>query len=170
MVPADVLENKREIGLATHIGTELIDKGALVEGSVHELIVPYLNGYKQFIKDHPHYVVVDSETRIFHTKYRYAGCLDRRAYLFDALSMIDIKCTYDLMPSVGPQTAAYTEAVNWGTKEKVKKRYALRLLGKEGRDGKLYVLHECKDTSDFNTFNILLKAYVTVNNWKVKYG
>ena len=71
-------------------------------------------------------------------------------------ALIDKKTTYDILPSVGPQVAAYAEAWNETNQPKVRRRFAVQLIP----DG-TYKLHECGDATDFAVF---LSA-LTLSNW-----
>ncbi len=71
-------------------------------------------------------------------------------------ALIDIKTTFKLMKSVGPQTAAYNDA--WASQkpkaEHFDERYGLQLK----KDGK-YILKPMKSIVDSNVFRSCLAIY-----------
>lgn len=119
-VPADRLEYAREIGQAVHTATALYDLDDLVFDSVPLAVLPYLEAWIRF-RSETGFMPSGIEERVFHPRHFYAGTLDRTGELFGVDSLIDIKSGV-LMPSVGPQTAAYLEAKNYRNSSKLKKR------------------------------------------------
>lgn len=105
-VPPDVMEQARDLGEAAHIATELDDTNDLVEESVHPLVQPSLDAWRQFRRDtgfEPELV----EQRIESLKHWFAGRLDRVGkFATAARGVVEIKRTAKLMPANGPQTAA----------------------------------------------------------------
>lgn len=167
-IPLDVLQRKAEIGDAVHFATELDDANDLDDASLPEEIKGYVDGWRKFKRD-TGWVTEASEVRVFSKVYRYAGTLDVVGY-FDRLkgikphvpAIVDKKCTFMIMPSVGPQLAAYTHAYNemkFGPK--VSRRFAVQL-----RHGGDYRLHECSDESDIGIF---LSA-LSLLNWRIRHG
>ena len=158
-VPAWTLERARQIGSAVHLATELDDRDDLVEDSVATEIVPYLDAWRRFRLE-TGFVPETIEERVFSPRHWYAGALDRSGPAPDNgdPSLFDIKSTSTLMPSTGPQLAAYLEARNYRRKDKVKRRFAVQLKP----DG-TYRLQEYKDKADFSVF----LACLTLHNWAV---
>jgi len=82
--------------------------------------------------------------------------------VYDKLSEVDIKCTsvVDLI-STGPQTAAYEQAWKEQRKEKIEKRYIVKLVPND------FKLIPCTDKNDFQIFLYALQIY----NWRlIKHG
>ncbi len=155
-IPQAILERAAAIGQAVHIATELDDRGDLDEASVDDAYWPYLDAWREFRADHDYFANVIEE-KVFHPKLWYAGTLDREGPLFGEDALIDVKTVNTLMPSTGPQLAAYLEARNWGRSDKIKRRYAVQLK----EDG-TYTVKEYRDRCDFGVF----QACLTVYNWK----
>jgi len=96
--------------------------------------VPYLVGWRKFSKEsYVHWQRV--ETRVYSPTLRYAGTLDRKGLVFGEMSIVDIKSGTSLLPSVGPQLAAYAHADD--PIGRATKRYAVRLYP-EGYELKQY--------------------------------
>lgn len=110
------------------------------------------------------------EVGIYHPVWHYAGRLDCLGYLTrlenpTELSLIDIKNVAKISHFTGPQTSAYTEAINRWLKGNhlplVKHRYALQL-----RKDRTYRLETFKEKLDFPVFTSLL----TIHNWGITKG
>ncbi|MEX3929781.1 hypothetical protein AB4Y36_38220 [Paraburkholderia sp. BR10936] len=110
-IPRDVLARKAEIGAAAHRAIELDIRGVLDTASLHPLIEPYFAAWRRFCAE-AHYTAAASEIRVWHPALRYAGTLDSLGWLGDSAALVDFKCTAAIMPTVGPQTAAYQEAAS----------------------------------------------------------
>ena len=108
MVAPDVLERKRQIGVAVHRACELDDLGDLDESSVDGEIMGYLEALRSFARHHnPTWTAI--EEIVFNPVHRYAGTLDGIAIIDGERVLIDRK-TGAFMPSHGPQLSAYLEA------------------------------------------------------------
>lgn len=160
-IPKAVMEKAAERGNNVHKACEMFLWGTLDEDLLDEEYVPYLSAFKQFMDD-TGFVVELIEERVFHKKLRYAGTVDLGG-VFPGLgrrtkshrAIIDIKTTFKLMRSVGPQLAGYNDA--WSsmkTGEKFDERYALQLK----KTGK-YVLEPLKSKTDSNVFLSCLNIY-----------
>jgi hypothetical protein len=110
------------------------------------------------------------EVGVYHPVWHYAGRLDCLGYLTRLehptdLSLIDIKNVAKISHFTGPQTSAYTEALNRWLKgnhlPQIKHRYALQL-----RKDRSYRLESFRDKSDFAVFTSLL----TLHNWGITKG
>ncbi|WP_297479816.1 hypothetical protein [Ferrovum sp.] len=156
MVPPHILERKRQIGTAVHAAIDLDLKGELDEETIHSAWGGYFDGWRKFQKESG-FIVESSEQRIYSEKYRYAGTLDLVGTLSSGPALIDTKTTAVLMPSVGPQTAAYAEGIG---KPRIK-RYALQLTP----DGK-YSLEPCNGKNDWAVFQAALTLFNWRKSWK----
>lgn len=155
-VQAWMLERKSAIGRAVHRATELWDADDLDEESLDPILRPYLDAYKRFF-DHVKPKWNRTESKLYHARFGYAGTLDREGLISDVPAVVDLKCTVDISPAVGAQTAAYAEALGDGLK---RERFALQL-----RPDGTYRLEPMKDASDFQTF----LACLSIHNFKERY-
>lgn len=160
-VPSSTLEFARALGTAVHIATELDDGDDLVEESVDPAVRPYLDAWRKFRHD-TGFIPTSIEEQVFSSRHWYAGTLDRQGPSPENGddSLIDIKTTSKLMPSTGPQLAAYMEAKNYRKSNKIKRRYAVQLKP----DG-TYRLQEYADKADFSVF----LACLTLHNWSTNH-
>lgn len=160
MIPVDTLERARQEGVAMHKMVELDVRGALDESTLPDWMVPRLAAWRKFVAD-TGFVCIESEYRVFHPIYQYAGTLDLFGTFRDGPAVfIDLKRSFAAGPVIGLQLAAYHEA--YCAQQKVGKaanRYALRL-----DDTQSYRLEPFSDKSDFGTFLALL----TIQRWKEK--
>ena len=167
-IPAAVLANKAAIGQAAHRAAELHDAGTLDVASVHEVIRPYLDAYVRFREEHD-FAPVANELRVWHPLMCYAGTLDMLGAMRGEPALVDLKCTVELVPTVGPQTAGYKEAAA----ETPELPAELRAFAREARryclqlraDG-TYHLEPCNDPNDWRVFLSLL----TLHNFKAKHA
>lgn len=154
-IPERILRKAADRGTAVHKITELDDAGTLDYGSLDDELTGYLMAWHRF-KDEMKPEIFDAEYAGYHPTLLYAGTRDRRLRIGRKVGILDIKSSYMLMPTTGPQTAAYKEIYNAtaAKADQVKHRWGLKLA----KDG-TYQLHEYKDTSDWNTFLSCLNAY-----------
>lgn len=154
-IPKHILDRAAERGTAVHLMTELDDAGTLDIGSLSDEMLGYWEAWQNF-KRVVRPTMLDAEVVGYHPTLLYAGTRDRRLAIKGAPGILDIKSSYKLMPSTGPQTAAYAEIYN-ATAEKAdrtKKRWGLRLA----KDGS-YDLKEYTGSADFNVFLSALNCY-----------
>lgn len=146
-----VLQRAAERGVAVHRATELDDMGDLDIDDLDPVLVPYLEAWRRFRVDLG-FTVLHSESRVWHDGMRYAGTLDRVGTFSaggrkrGALQLLDIK-SGTAWPSHGPQTAAYTEAFQRLTREKIADRWCVYLRP----DGQ-YRLERQEHPGDWATF------------------
>lgn len=102
-------ESDREFGRAGHKMTELWDKGTLDIKTISAPLIPYLNGYKKFLKDFKvKFKTNEIEQPLMSNIYYFAGTPDRKPILVNnKLTLIDIKITTSMQLSTGIQLAAY---------------------------------------------------------------
>ena len=149
MVDPVKLENARRKGVAVHKMVELWCQDDLDEASLPEWMVPVLDQWKLFV-EMTKFRVLESESRVYHKVFGYAGTLD----LFGIINekdhaIIDLKRSFAAGDVIGYQTAAYAEA----HENKKCKRFALKL-----REDGHFKLKEYKDKNDFTHF-------LTCLNW-----
>lgn len=153
-IPTNILRKASERGTAVHRVTELDDAGTLDYATLDESLMGYLMAWHRF-KDEKKPEIFDAEVPGHHPKLLYAGTRDRRLRIGKKVGVLDIKSSYMLMPTTGPQTAAYKEIFN-ATADKADLlacRWGLKLKP----DG-TYELHEYRDPGDWNTFVSCLNA------------
>jgi hypothetical protein len=124
-VDPHVLEAARAFGTAVHYACELDDRGELDEEALDPALLPYLQQWRKFCREHAckwEWI----ERKVYHERMRYAGTLDRAGFIDGARGVLDIKSGSDLYPSVGPQLAAYAMAIEPATGHLLR-RYGLRL-------------------------------------------
>jgi hypothetical protein len=109
-VAPEILQAAQAFGKAVHKACELDDLGTLDGSSLDPALEPYLCGWQKFSEENE----VDwamIEAPVFHPKMRYAGTLDRFGKVKGDPAVVDIKSSAVLYPAVGPQLAAYKNAI-----------------------------------------------------------
>lgn len=150
-VPPYILRAAADFGTAVHLACELDDLGDLDEGVLDPALVPYLAAWRKFSADHD--VKWDLiEHQVHHKTMNYAGTLDRLGLVDGLSTVLDIKSSAQLYPSVGPQLSAYQQASDRATVQ----RMAVQLKG----DG-TYVAKTYTDPTDWPVFASLL----TLRTW-----
>ena len=167
-VPDDRLEHKRIIGVFTHLACAYYDLGRLDENTVDPAIAPFLLAYikfKQVTKFKANFI----ELRMRSKKYRFAGTLDRQGEFKGPRDIIDLKCTYDMYPSTGPQIAGYDVLFNENHGAKATGRFGLLL--KETQNFEVFEFQDPKDYNDILSCNYLHhrkdKIYGTGNGQRI---
>ena len=164
-VPLARLNYKRDLGTAVHYACFLLDENNLDESTLHPEIVPYVNAYKKFMEItgfEPRF----SELKLYSKKWRFATTLDRQGPFEwerkEQESVIELKCTWEMYPSTGPQTASHKIVVEENFPEiKIKKRFGLQL-----KENGNYEIHPLTDPQDENTF----LACVVLHHWRERNG
>lgn len=155
-VPEHVLQAAADFGTAVHKACELDDLGELDEDSLDPALVPYLAAWRQFSAEHAvSWELI--EQPVYHKALGYAGTLDRLGLVDGLLSVLDIKSSAQLYPSVGPQLAAYQQAADRPTVQ----RLAVQL-----KDNGAYELKAYTDPTDWPAFASLL----TLRTWCKQHG
>jgi len=159
-VPAPVLQAAADFGKAVHRACELDDQMELDEDTMAPALAPYLSAWRKFCEDH-RVEWLEIEHPIYHPTLRYAGTPDRIGNVKGLMSVVDIKATVELYPSVGPQLAAYANAYADPRTASAMQRIAVQLKG----DGS-YVAKPYTDPADFPLFCSLL----TLRNWCARHS
>jgi hypothetical protein len=157
-IPAETLEYAKIRGTMVHRATALDDEGSLDEESIDPVIVPYVEAWRKFKKELS-FVPVLIERMVYHPVFGYCGTLDRTGNIeedYFSEVIIDIKTGTVCVGSVGPQTAAYEEALRNELGGKKRRRYAVKLF-----DTGEYRLIPCTNTLDFEVF----KNAASCVNW-----
>lgn len=161
MVPPDILRRAAEFGQAVHAACEYDDDGTLDEDSLDVSLLPYLAGYRKF-KAEAKPEVLANELKVYSRKYGFAGTLDRVMRFGRGLPrcLVDLKTNTQLLPAVGPQTAAYQLAWEEMGNPALTKRFALQLLPND------YRLEPLTDPMDRHVF----LSCLTVARWRKTHG
>lgn len=140
-IPKAILQRAADRGTAVHKATELFDLGMLDHTSISDEVKPYLDAWIRFLLDHKG-DPIDIEQLVYHDGLAYAGTLDRRMLVDGVESIVDIKTSKTIYPTVGPQLAAYAHACDASLA-----RHAVQLKA----DG-TYALHSYSDPADWSVF------------------
>ncbi len=150
-VPPHVLRAAADFGTAVHLACELDDLGDLDESALDPALVPYLAAWRKFSADHEvEWELI--EQPVHHKAMGYAGTLDRQGRVKGLSTVLDIKSSAQLYPSVGPQLSAYQQA----SERPSVQRMAVQLKA----DG-TYVAKTYTDPTDWPVFASLL----TLRTW-----
>lgn len=164
-----MLEIARQKGQHVHRMIELDLSGALDEATLPEWMKPALTQWRQFVAD-TGFAVEESEFRVFHPVYRYAGTLDLFGNMNGGPVLIDLKRSFLAGHVTGLQTAAYLEALSAMMKQDNRKegqivasarRFALRL-----REDSRYNMIEFTDKLDRTDF----LAALALHNRRSRYA
>ena len=157
-IPTEILEYAKIRGTMVHKATALDDEGYLDEESIDPVIMPYVEAWRKF-KEEFSFVPIMIERMIYHPVFGYCGTLDRTGNIeedFEKEVILDIKSGVVHIGAVGPQTAAYEEALRNELGGKKRCRYAVKLMD----DGN-FKLIQCANTLDFEVF----KNAASCVNW-----
>lgn len=154
-IPKEALRAAARFGTHVHLAVHLWDLNQLDEEVLDPHLAPYLEGWKNFLRD-TGAMVVNSELRVAHTQLKYAGTLDKAIFWKGRRHILDIKSGADVPWTVGMQTAAYLSAARQNAFEEVYSniRFCVHL-----KPDATYRLHTLKDASDFNNFISVLNVH-----------
>jgi len=157
-VPEQILQDKMILGKNVHLITKVYDENPLFNDEIvkaeYPECVPYFEAYKKFKSAHD-FRPIFSETSLYSKRWRFATTPDRVGHIAYKgavyLAVVQIKCTWEMKSSVGPQT--YAEKLAWeeNYKQKTQKRFGLCLQ----KDGDFY-LEEYADPNDEQDFKAAL--------------
>lgn len=156
MIPADVLERKRQLGTAVHLACELDDDDDLDEAGLDQVLLPYVQAWRKF-KAETGAVVLVNEKQLGHDVLRYAGTVDRVVNVGAERWLVDLKTSADPHASYGVQLAGYEELLRHSARMQVEARATVHL-----RDDGTFRLHTFTNPNDAACFRALL----SLNNWK----
>lgn len=161
-IPVYALTAARDLGKEVHRITALYDRNNLKEETVDPGALPYLNAWKQYIKDKD-VKMLRIEFKLYSKIFDYCGTPDRLATIGKDVVLIDLKTTTNMMPSVGPQVQAYKMLVEEDMGRKLDGVVAIQLKP----DG-TYQPHEYDKKNRFEERSNFLSA---LNNykWRRKY-
>jgi hypothetical protein len=150
-VNPELLAWHRTRGQHAHRAIELWNDGDLDEEDLDPQLVPFLNGWRKFVKD-TGFHVTHGEQKVYHVGLGYAGMLDIRGIMRRVPWLIDLKLGAP-QKTWGPQTAAYVDAL--AVAERPRRRACLRLLD---NDYKLFPQNNPRDIAIFQSC-LNLKRY-----------
>lgn len=161
-IPRDVLERKRQIGVALDAIIELDLADDLDESTIDEQLGGYFEAWQRFRKEkkfNPFW----TQKRVASLKYRYAGTPDAWGTMDDHRALVDYKATYAMHPAVALQTAGYENAVyeSFPNIDRNLRRYGVQFCD----DGR-YNIVPYESKQDWAIFLSLL----SVHNWRARNG
>jgi len=107
-VPLSIMEPAQKFGSAVHRATELWDRGTLDIEILSEPLIPYLEGWKKFLKDYDITINPDEiEQQFTSKKWGFKGTPDRWPMIGKKRTLIDLKSSTSMYPVTAIQTAAY---------------------------------------------------------------
>ena len=155
-IPWSVLEAAAKFGTHVHQACHLFNLDQLDRKALDPALAPYLDAWERFLLD-TKAVVVASEQRVAHARYRYAGTLDVILRWNSRRVLMDYKSAAVMPRITGPQTAGYAEAVG----EPRIDRAGIHL-----RPDGTYRVHRYNGRGDLNTFISALN----IHNWRLAGG
>lgn len=157
-IPLEVLNRKRDIGVATHKACELIDDGhELDPDSIDEQVAPYVEAYRKFL-DQCRPEIILNEAKGYHLVHAYGGTLDRYMRVFGKRCLVDLKTVATMVPAIGVQLAGY-EGILKANDIQVDARIGLQL-----KPNGEFKVTEYSDPTEWGTFLSLLN----IHRWKAK--
>lgn len=166
MVPPDVLEAKRALGVAVHTACEIDDQGELDDEGTDPVVMRYVAAWRLF-RTQTAATILANERRLYHPTLRFAGTVDRAADISTGrgsardLWILDLKTGDEPHASYGVQLAGY-EALLRANDERISPDLRLRRGTVHLRDDGTYRLHEFKNPNDSAAF----MACLSLHAWK----
>lgn len=173
MVPPSVLETKRAFGTAVHLACELDDLGELDDDSTDPGVMGCVMAWRSF-KSATSAQIVLNEQRLYHPALRFAGTVDRAAFLnlawrgasnTGAPWVLDLKTIVDPHASYGVQLAGYLLLLNSQPGEGVMPASTQRATVHLDASGS-YRFHQYQDPNDEATF----MACLAIHRFKEKHA
>ena len=160
-IPRDVLERRRQIGVALDEAI-LLDLGDdLDEATLGPELQGPFEAWRRF-RSEQRFALCAAQYPVASKKYRYAGTPDAWGLINDVETLADWKATAAMHPAVALQTAAYAAA---GAEMGLFKP-SIRRCGVRFQDDGRYVIEPFKDKADFAVFFSLL----SIHNWRARHG
>lgn len=158
-VPPDVLERKRQIGIALHAAIELDARNALDLDTLAPEIASYFQGWLDF-KHRTGFVVLETERARASERYGYAGTPDLIGVTTNDHQqwLLDAKSVATLSPLTAIQTAAYHGLVD-------QKTFTMRRGALWLKPTGTFEIREYQGGGDMQTFLAALQVY----RWRRKH-
>ena len=152
-IPRAILENARDRGERLHSAINLYNRDDLDEDSLDDETRENVQAWARFLRESGA-IVIASEQPVCHPTLGYAGTPDVVLEWGNRIVIPDIKASFSVPRTVGPQTAAYAEAYlhssGYGRRPW---RYCIHL-----KDGN-YKAHKRDDLADWSVFLSCLNVY-----------
>jgi hypothetical protein len=145
-------EYSREKGSAVHLACQLYDENDLDEATLDPVIIPYLEGWKQFRSD-TGFIPSIIERPLHSTIYRFAGTPDR-AGIMNGVDVIPEIKTGGISFVTGLQLAAQDILLSEAEGFRAKKRFAVQI-----KSNGTYKLTQYADPQDRVYFLSALSMY-----------
>lgn len=123
--PWELDEKYRRRGHAVHLACHLVQEGTYDEATTHPAIVPYVQGYQQFVRD-TGFTATLCEEPVCSLVLGTAGTFDQYGFVDGDPWLVDIK-SGTLPPLVGVQLGAYRHMLREMRQITVSKCKAIRL-------------------------------------------
>lgn len=166
-VPEELMAEKAAFGTLVHAVIELDCAGELDVPALDPALVPYYLGWRQFLALSG-FEVIMSEGAVGSRRHRYGGKLDLFGRLNGTPALVDAKRVTTVMPSTGPQTAAYENALRECRPDLLPagmpcNRYALQLAPPApGEEAARWRLHHFTNPADLRVF----MSALTIHHWR----
>jgi hypothetical protein len=161
-IPHDVLEHKRQIGVALDALIELDLKDDLLEESIDPALEGYVKAWRLFRRE-KNFVPIELQRPVYSKTFRFAGTPDAWGSLDGHAALIDWKTTYAMHPAVALQTAAYERAGHESTAGWPRN---MRRYGVQFKPDGTYNIVPYENKQDWGTFLSLLSVW----NWRRRNG
>lgn len=148
------LERARILGTRVHQACHLWNLEELDVDVLDPILVPYLDAWRAFLDD-TGAVVILSEVRVVSDLHGYAGTLDDVLAWKRSERLVDVKSGV-IPKTVGPQTAAYRQALAESKGLHLRDRYCVQL-----RPDGTYRCVKLSDPRDWTIF----KSALNVHQW-----
>lgn len=116
-IPDEYIRAACRFGTAVHNASDLLDKNNLNKEKLDPMLLPYLNGYRQFKLDYG-FELEGSEEYVHNQTYGYGGTLDKRGTAMNhgkrVKAIVDLKVTFKIQPTCDVQVNAYDRAAGGG--------------------------------------------------------
>lgn len=160
-VPRSILEPAQKFGNAAHRACELWDLKTLNVAKLSVPLVPYLEGWKRFLKDYNIKIKPkEIEHRFISKKYGFTGTPDRYPVIKGKRTIVDIKSSTSMQEGTAIQEAGYLILLEENGIH-VDQRWGVQLKP----DG-LYCIEQYTEKSDMQVFLSALNLF----NWKKRKG
>lgn len=161
MIAPDVLEHKRQIGVAVHRAIELSILVELDKTSIAEEWRGYFVAWENFLIDScTDEADIGVGKPLHDPTLGFAGTPDVQLYINGRWAVVDVKTAETAHPAWALQTIAYKHLLNVNTpkgQHPILDRFALKV-----REDGTYSLIQHKDKSDFN----VLLSLLNVKKWR----
>lgn len=150
-IPRAILENARARGERLHAAINLFNRDDLDFASLDDETRDDVYAWARFLRESSA-VVIASEQPVFHERLGFAGTPDVVLQWGSRIVIPDVKASFAVPRTVGPQTAAYAEAYG-EMRGRRPERYCIHI--KAGN----YTAHKRNDPADWSVFLSCLNVY-----------